>query len=320
MADYQCKICANTQGNQVVVAREMQFGMRDEFTYFKCSCCGCLQIAETPKDLSKYYPATEYYSFKTVALSNRMLRFVRRVLIDAYLYLNILFYARYVKWLKVLKLGKVKKTDAILDVGCGNGARLQKISEWGFKNLTGIDPFIEKDILYPSGVRVWKTDIYSYPPPHQFVDNQQVTNVFDIIMLHHSFEHMDEPHKVFAQLYKLLAEDGRLLIRIPVSDSFAYRKYEVNWAALDAPRHLFLHTVRSISLLAKKHGFVLEDVIYDSGKNAFIKSEKYCRDIPLSMSMKVSASYIRTCKKMANQFNKMRDGDQACFILQKQKK
>lgn len=131
---------------------------------------------------------------------------------------------------------------------------------------------------------------------------------------------MDEPHKVFAQLYKLLAEDGRLLIRIPVSDSFAYRKYGVNWYQLDAPRHLFLHTVRSISLLAKEHGFILKQVNYDSTEGQFMNSEKYCRDITSRTTMDVPTSYIKICRKFAKQLNKMRDGDQACFFLQKQKK
>jgi 2-polyprenyl-3-methyl-5-hydroxy-6-metoxy-1,4-benzoquinol methylase len=77
-------------------------------------------------------------------------------------------------------------------------------------------------------------------------------------MLHHSFEHMDNPCGVLKQIDKLLNPDGELLIRIPVSDSFAWRKYGVDWFQLDAPRHFFLHTTKSIALLAKNSGFVLK--------------------------------------------------------------
>jgi hypothetical protein len=40
----------------------MQLGLREEFEYFECSKCGCLQIEEVPLDLSKYYP-DNYYSY-----------------------------------------------------------------------------------------------------------------------------------------------------------------------------------------------------------------------------------------------------------------
>src|SRR5262245_15424854 len=58
-----CKVCENAEGNRVFTAREMMFGFRDSFAYFECAHCGCVQIAQTTGDLSKYYPE-EYYSYK----------------------------------------------------------------------------------------------------------------------------------------------------------------------------------------------------------------------------------------------------------------
>jgi hypothetical protein len=85
ITSYQCKICGNTENNNVVIAREMMFGFRDEFKYFKCSFCGCLQIVEYPEDLSGYYPET-YYSYKSVVVHSKMLR---RIFFDFYWYLNL---------------------------------------------------------------------------------------------------------------------------------------------------------------------------------------------------------------------------------------
>ena len=51
-----CKICSNYENNKEFKIREMMFGFRDEFTYFECSKCGCLQIAKIPKNVEKYYP------------------------------------------------------------------------------------------------------------------------------------------------------------------------------------------------------------------------------------------------------------------------
>ena len=58
---HTCKVCQNSEHNKTFIAREMMFGVRDEFEYFECSNCGCVQIAEVPSNLAKYYPA-EYLS------------------------------------------------------------------------------------------------------------------------------------------------------------------------------------------------------------------------------------------------------------------
>jgi len=139
-----------------------------------------------------------------------------------------------------------------------------------------------------------------------------------LIMMHHSFEHMANPYEVLNHLSTLLKPSGFLLIRIPMADSFAYRKYGVNWYQLDAPRHFFLYTVKSMSLLAKQCGFEIDRIEYDSTEYQFINSEKYCRDISLHEDYIVSSEYIKECRKSAHWLNKMKDGDQACFILRKQ--
>jgi hypothetical protein len=51
----------------------------------------------------------------------------------------------------------------------------------------------------------------------------------------------------------------------------------------------------------------------------FLNSEKYRRDITLFVDVKVSPSYVKECAKQAKRLNKMKDGDQACFILKKDK-
>jgi 2-polyprenyl-3-methyl-5-hydroxy-6-metoxy-1,4-benzoquinol methylase len=322
MQNYQCKICGNTQGNQVVVAKEMMLGFRDEFIYFKCSSCGCLQITEPPKDLSKYYPSEGYYSYQPAVASNNSKEKLKNLL--KWFFFNLGWYLKLPlqslpqvrnSWLQALQ--KIAKTSAILDVGCGSGHLLQQMSAWGFNNLTGIDPFIEENILYPSGVRIWKTDVYNYPPPIQYIDNENINKIFELIMLHHSFEHMDNPREVLNRLHKLLSPEGTLLIRIPVSDSFAWRKYGTNWYQLDAPRHFFLHTTKSMALLAKDSGFVLERVVYDSTEGQLLQSEKYCRDVALHDIVNFLPSYVLQCKKQAKYLNKHKDGDQACFVLKK---
>jgi hypothetical protein len=104
--------------------------------------------------------------------------------------------------------------------------------------VTGADAFIESDIFYPNGVKVYKRSLPEIEP------------FFDLVMLHHSFEHLPDPRESCGNLQSFAA-------RVNLSDpdsgrAFAWEKYGVNWVQLDAPRHLFLYTERSFRLLAKK--------------------------------------------------------------------
>lgn len=323
MNSYQCKICGNSSNNQSFIVREMMFGTREKFTYFKCSSCGCLQIAEIPEDITKFYPKDSYYSYQYPESKNtfrqKLKKRVKCFCFNVfYCYKNLFFLKRLpyfrtleaMGWVKLLLQEKaIKKTSAILDVGCGAGLLLQEMNNWGFKNLTGIDPFIEKDIsniVNGRGYKVLKESAFEH------------NGFYDLIMLHHAFEHIDNPLQILKRLHEMLSPQGILLIRIPVSDCYVWRKYGINWFQIDAPRHFFLHTTSSMTLLSKEAEFVFKQVIYDSTEAQFIQSEKYCKDIPFFENLGfMPSNYLQNCKKQARLLNQMMDGDQACFLFQK---
>ena len=75
----KCNICGNKKNNNYFKVKEMMFGIFDEFDYFQCFKCRCLQITEIPKNLSDYYPKN-YYSYKLVNekfLKNQPRKFLR---------------------------------------------------------------------------------------------------------------------------------------------------------------------------------------------------------------------------------------------------
>lgn len=313
----QCKICNNTFGNVNFVVREMMFGTKENFVYFKCSVCGCLQLQEPPEEISLYYPS-DYGSFRKAEVQKNCSYKIRRVI--RYIFFDFIFSYQWssrlmkiffpkkiehLKWLKMLvRYEAIKKTSAVLDVGCGTGYLLRGMSAWGFKNLTGIDLYIENDIL-DEKIKIFKEDIFNH------------MGVYDLVMLHHSFEHMAEPRLVLRRLYEMLSSHGFLLIRIPICDSFAWRKYGVNWFQIDAPRHLFLHTIRSMMLLSQDVGFTLRGIEYDSTEEQFLISDNYCRDIPFVENRIFSTNGIHVFEKQAKLLNELMDGDQACFVFQK---
>ncbi len=318
---HSCKICNNTQDNKIHTTREMLFGLRENFDYLECGDCGCLQIIEIPKNISKYYPS-DYHPFNNIKkLEDSYIKSILKVQLAKYCLHGK---KHLVGWLlsKIFDWGflaKIQNLDIdlntkILDVGSGGGRILSSLRKHGFTKLTGVDPFIKDDIFYDNGVNIFKKDFYD------------IEENYDFIMLNHSFEHMPDPLAVLQKLYEILSPGKYLLIRIPVADCYPWKKYNVNWVALDPPRHFFVHTTASMGILAQKVGFQLTNTIYDSNEKQFWASEQYLRDIPLIESISYyknpknsiyTKKQIKEYKTKTIELNKINEGDAACFYLYK---
>lgn len=327
-----CKICGNSENNQLYEFKEMMFGFRDKFDYFQCPHCDCLQILDLFLDMAKYYPSN-YDSFISEwgdlkKSKNSLVQYLKDCRNDYAIFnkglLGRIIYKKFpFKWLKeylsnyfsgVTPVGLFKKKSKILDVGCGSGKLLYLLRELGFKNLLGADPYNKDDILYSNGVKILKLNIH------------QVRGKFDLIMFHHSFEHMADPIETLKSTSRLLAKNGKCLIRIPIVDSYAWHKYKKNWVALDPPRHFFLHSLKSMEILAMKAEFNIIKIAYDSTDFQFWGSEQYLRDIPLMSDISYSSSNrkgifsedeIRKFKETANKLNDKSEGDCAAFLFEK---
>jgi SAM-dependent methyltransferase len=312
-----CRICGHTEGHRIHQARETMYGVDGAFFYLECAACGCLQLMDIPQDLGAFYPS-DYCSFgrvkvKSIAPWRRWLKSLRtRILLGqggvaGRLLKPLIPLPPYGDWMQRLSMG----LDArILDVGCGSGHLLLRLQKDGFSALAGIDPYIAERLVYPGGLVVNKQRI------------EELDGIFDLIMLHHSFEHMDHPREVLATLVQRLAPGGKLLIRIPVAGSYAWRKYGVSWANLDAPRHLFLHTPKSLSLLAAAVGLRITATLFDSQYKQIALSEWISLGGTMTRFDQGEKAYFTAeelsgFKRLARALNAQRDGDCAAFILER---
>jgi SAM-dependent methyltransferase len=271
----KCKICQNEKGNTAFELKEMMYGFGDTFPYFQCSSCNCIQIVSPPENMIKYYPG-DYYSYSTEMMVKR-LNFFRRLQCrsiirgEKSLFSKIITYKykspAYYQTLKNLKLFDL--SSSVLDAGSGSGELLKCFYEAGYKNLTGIDPYIEKDLVYNDCIRIEKKELFD------------VSGKFDAIMLNHSLEHMEHQPEVIKKLYSILTKEGRLLIRIPIVSKPLMEEYGLNVVSLDPPRHFYIHSFKSISLLLEKAGFITENVIYDAYEFSCWGSEQYKNGISL---------------------------------------
>ncbi len=314
-----CGICGNEKSNRLHYPREMMFGWGEVFEYLECGHCGCLQITQVPADLGRYYPH-DYYSYKPPkdkrqpqwVLRLRQMRTRAFLGEPSALGALLALVSRRPEHFEWFSRGRVTLDSRIVDVGCGGGGLLLKLQREGFRDLLGVDPFIERDIDYGNGVRVLKKTLAELEPP------------FDFLMLHHSFEHMPDCLGTLRELRRLVREGGTLLLRVPVADSFARRKYGIHWVAWDAPRHLYLHTVKSLHVAASATGFEVAEVTYDSSRSQFIGSELYLRGVAFQQAgpyhagrekAAFSAAEWSGFQRAAAELNARRDGDTACFYL-----
>ena len=317
-----CQVCANAHDNQVHRAREMMYGLRTPFRYLECSGCGCLQLMDPPVELGAFYPA-DYYSysgssvrkFATLDAALKRLRArawlgegglgpatLGRILLRAY------GPTPQLEWLKYMGL---RQNDPILDVGCGAGDLLRELQRDGFENLSGVDPFIDAEIDHGQGLRIHKLTL------------SDLEGQYALVMLHHSFEHMADPASVVREIHRLLRPGGWALIRIPVADSLAWRDYGVDWVQLDAPRHLFLHTRKSMETLARAAGLSIARVDCDGTGFQFWGSELYRQNIALreedvkgrTGADRFTSAELSGFEQRAAEANARDQGDQAVFYL-----
>jgi SAM-dependent methyltransferase len=322
-----CLVCGDTRAKTIIISREMMFGTRESFEYGQCAGCGCLALSGPPADMSRFYP-TDYCSFsikpgQDIPQNDSALRKFLRLRRTGFLLNGHDMIGRivclvkppepllteYVSWLRNCR---AHPGSRILDVGCGTGRLVKELAWYGFTNLVGVDAFIKVDNISGPGVRIRKGSI------------NDVDGIFDCIMLHHSFEHMDDPLAVCGHISRLLAKNGCALIRMPTVSSYAWRNYKEHWAQLDAPRHIFLHSLESIKILADKAGLTIRDIIFDSTEFQFWASEQYRRDIPLndprSYALNRGAGIftekqIKEFQRKAAQLNAEKQGDQLCVYL-----
>lgn len=316
-----CRICGNQENNHNFVAKEMMFGTREEFVYSECSKCKSIQIEEIPSDLSKYYP-NDYYSFNVPRqMASKYHTNILRGLFAKY-YMNKKYgtlLQPIIEWFNLLYLKILREAGCgfnarILDIGSGVGSKLKKLPDYGFENIIGSDPYISQDIIYPNGLKVLRKSIFDF--------NEQ----FDFIMFNHSFEHMSNPEAIMIKLNSLLQIKSNSMIRIPVADSYAWKKYRENWIALDAPRHIHIFSPKGFEFFIKRFGFKLDKIVFESSEYQFLGSEQYKMNIHLQADNSFytniqksvfSNSQIKEFKKLAKKLNQSSQGDVACFYITK---
>lgn len=196
----------------------------------------------------------------------------------------------------------------IADVGCGNGQLLYELHCAGYRDLHGFDPYMDQSITLEKGLTLWKKRL----------EDSELN--FDLIMLHHAFEHMEDPSTILKACRDKLSPGGILLIRCPVTDSAIWQEKRTTWVQLDAPRHLIIPSVRGLADLGSRLGFELGEVEFDSSEFQFWGTALYEKGVSLRFAKifeHFTPEQLASWKEKALRYNQEGKGDQACFYLRR---
>jgi SAM-dependent methyltransferase len=135
-----------------------------------------------------------------------------------------------------------------LDVGCGAGQLMValKLAGWEVEGVEW-DPIAAETARKTSGQHVWVGDFRGVSLPRE---------AYHLVVLHHVFEHLEDPHAVLRRIAELLIPGGCVVLVYPNIDSLGARIFRDAWVSWDAPRHVVLPSGNALISEAGRAGWI----------------------------------------------------------------
>ena len=235
-----CPICSASAVSWFASQTDRRKGLSGRWDYWVCSICEVIFLHPTPsvKDLieyyAKYYPANDSSDQSAPGLGTRhsLLRQIFHALsgdVDPRDFIRF------------------KRGSRILDYGSGGGAYMHFFQARG-ATISGIE-------LSPLMVEQCRKSNLDVNLVANFDKLPYPDGEFDVIYLMQVLEHLHNPQVIMSELSRTLAKTGKIYIAVPNGRSVWARVFGSNWlSGWFAPFHLFLYSVKSLSVLANMHG------------------------------------------------------------------
>jgi len=140
------------------------------------------------------------------------------------------------------------RNGQLLDVGCGSGLALQRMSELGWQ-VRGVD-------FDPKAVRIAQKKGLEVGLG-KLADQGYPSDCFDAITMSHIIEHVHDPLSFLGECRRILKPGGNLVMVTPNSRSWGHQRFGANWMHLDPPRHLHIFNEPSLRELTLAAGLQL---------------------------------------------------------------
>lgn len=231
--------CQATEINAYEVGDRNRSKPKPVFNYLKCTRCGTLRIDKIPEDLSSYYPP-DYYRMPNLRAIEAKAR---------------------KETFKISLVNKYLQSGSFLEVGPAFGIFATQVKKQGFQVSA-----IEMDAQcceFLNNVAHIPTE--QSTEPELAMKNAPLQNG---IALWHVIEHLPNPWALIDIAAAKLGPGGYLFIATPNPESFQHELMGKNWPHIDAPRHLYLISSRSIIQHAQTCGL---ELVHLSTRDSYTK-------------------------------------------------
>jgi SAM-dependent methyltransferase len=250
----ECPLCGGQHFKPLLRARDYHYGNPGEYAQAQCTRCTLvfLDPMYDEEELAAFYP-NNYYAFgDRFSGSQPVYSLKQRV------------------WRSLIQLEPMTRDPQfsspgkMLDIGCGSGWFISRMRDQGW-DVSGVEPNRGAADFGRSekGLNIF---------PGSLMDAKLPDKCFDYVRLNHSFEHMEHPNQILDEIYRVLANDGKLMIGVPNRDSLNARLFGPFWHHLALPVHTFSYSVRTLSAMLRKHNFQVERVVFNTNLTSLLES------------------------------------------------
>lgn len=233
-----CPICSNEHLEKKYSLYDDRYGYPGVFPLFHCNKCGhrYLQAVFSGKEIEKLY--SQYYPRKNFDLNS---------------FAPLSYVPGFKSWLNGEKraFATIPPRVRVLDIGCGYGESVayhknRGCAAFGVEADSNVARIAKKFGLNIH-IGVFKAGLFP-------------ANSFDYITMDQVVEHLPDPGSSLEAINAALVKGGRFVLTTPYSYGFGARLFRHKWIHWHAPYHLQHFSRKSLRLLAKRHGFIIEKV------------------------------------------------------------
>lgn len=246
-----CDLCGSTNAQPYLCVRDYIYGLPGEFQLVRCQTCGLLYLNPRPDraSIGTFYPNLDYHAFRPASgLKAKILDRLRH------------------NEAKSLLTG-VPANPRVLEIGCATGDMLIRLRALG-ADVMGIEP-------NGAAVAVAREQHKLNVEMGMLDDVQLAPSQFDLILMKYALEHVHSPRSNLITISRLLKPGGQAVFWVPNADSLDARLFGRFWRGLDAPRHLYIFTPKTLSGLLACAGMCIHNLSYSSVPNDWAGSTEF---------------------------------------------